>query len=289
MKGIILAGGLGTRLYPSTLAISKQLLPVYDKPMIYYSLSMLMLAGIRDILLISTERDVPLYQQLLGDGTQWGIELSYAVQESPRGLAEAFILGKSFIGKERCCMVLGDNIFFGHGLREELHSAASNETGATIFAYWVAKPEAFGVVSLNTEGKVLNIEEKPKQPKSNWAVTGIYFYDNKVIDYAESLTPSARGELEITDINNLYLQEQQLDVRLLGRGYAWLDTGTHASLVDASNFVRTIELRQNLKIACLEEIALNEGFISIDDVKRSLANMKENEYSSYLESIVKRR
>ena len=289
MKGIILAGGSGTRLYPSTLAISKQLLPVYDKPMIYYSLSMLMLAGIRDILLISTERDVPLYQQLLGDGAQWGIELSYVVQDSPRGLAEAFILGKSFIGKERCCMVLGDNIFFGHGLREELHSAASNETGATIFAYWVAKPEAFGVVSLNTEGKVLNIEEKPKQPKSNWAVTGIYFYDNKVIDYAESLTPSARGELEITDINNLYLQENQLDVHLLGRGYAWLDTGTHASLVDASNFVRTIELRQNLKIACLEEIALNEGFISIDDVKRSLANMKENEYSSYLESIVKRR
>lgn len=288
MKGIVLAGGAGTRLYPSTLAVSKQLLPVYDKPMIYYSLSMLMLAGIKDILLISTERDVPLYQQLLGDGSQWGIVLSYKVQPSPRGLAEAFILGENFIGQDRCCMVLGDNIFFGHGLREELHKARANDEGASIFAYWVARPEAFGVVSFDAKGKAQDIEEKPVKPKSNWAVTGIYFYDNKVIDYAKSLKPSARGELEITDINNLYMAEEKLDVRLLGRGYAWLDTGTHSSLVDASNFVRTIEQRQNLKIACLEEIALNEGFVTIEDVKRSTASMQENEYSRYLESIIKR-
>ena len=289
MKGIILAGGAGARLYPSTVVVSKQLLPVYDKPMIYYPLSTLMLTRIRDILVISTERDLPFYEHLLGDGSRWGIGLSYKAQPEPRGLAEAFILGRDFVGDDKCCLILGDNVFFGHGLPEILTNAASQESGATVFASWVSSPERYGVVSFDEAGRPLAIEEKPMHPKSNWAVTGLYFYDNRVLDIAANVKPSARGELEITDVNNTYLEMGELRVVKMGRGYAWLDTGTHTSLLDASNFVRTLETRQNLKLACLEEIALDLGFVGIDQIERIAEEMKPSEYQEYLLQIIRSR
>ena len=286
MKGIILAGGSGTRLYPLTKVTSKQLLPIYDKPMIYYPLSVLMNAGIREILIISTPDDTPRFQALLGDGHQFGIELSYAIQPSPDGLAQAFIIGEEFIGDDRVAMVLGDNIFHGQGLKKRLRAAAAKETGATVFGYYVDDPERFGIVEFDKDGKAISIEEKPAKPKSNYCVTGLYFYDNRVVEYAKNLRPSARGELEITDLNRIYLENGELDVTLLGQGFTWLDTGTHESLVEASNFVKTIETHQHRKIACLEEIAYLNGWISREEIMAAYEIYKKNQYGQYLKDVV---
>lgn len=289
MKGIILAGGSGTRLYPLTRVTSKQLLPIYDKPMIYYPMSVLMNAGIRDILLISTPQDTPRFQELLGDGSQYGVSLSYAVQPSPDGLAQAFIIGADFIGDDSVAMVLGDNIFAGHGLKKRLHAAVRNAEsgkGATVFGYYVDDPERFGIVEFDSEGTAISIEEKPEHPKSNYCVTGLYFYDNRVVEYAKNLKPSARGELEITDLNRIYLEDKSLNVELLGQGFTWLDTGTHESLVDATNFVKTVESHQHRKIACLEEIAYLNGWITKEDVLKIYEILKKNQYGRYLKDIV---
>ncbi|MFR5970622.1 MAG: glucose-1-phosphate thymidylyltransferase RfbA [Clostridium sp.] len=289
MKGIILAGGSGTRLYPLTTVTSKQLLPIYDKPMIYYPLSVLMNAGIRDILIISTPQDTPRFEELLKDGSSFGIHLSYAVQPSPDGLAQAFIIGADFIGDDSVAMVLGDNIFAGHGLKKRLKAAVENaETGkgATVFGYYVDDPERFGIAEFDKDGKAVSIEEKPEVPKSNYCVTGLYFYDNKVVEYAKSLTPSARGELEITDLNRIYLENNALNVELLGQGFTWLDTGTHESLVDATNFVKTVETHQHRKIACLEEIAYLNGWISKEDVMAVYEVLKKNQYGQYLKDVL---
>lgn len=289
MKGIILAGGSGTRLYPLTKVTSKQLLPIYDKPMIYYPMSVLMNAGIRDILIISTPQDTPRFQELLGDGRHFGVNLSYAVQPSPDGLAQAFIIGEDFIGNDSVAMVLGDNIFAGHGLKKRLKAAVENaETGkgATVFGYYVEDPERFGIVEFNSEGKAISIEEKPEKPKSNYCVTGLYFYDNRVVKYAKELKPSARGELEITDLNRIYLENEELNVVLLGQGFTWLDTGTHESLVEATNFVMTMEKHQHRKIACLEEIAYLNGWISKDNVLKVYEELKKNQYGQYLKDVL---
>ena len=289
MKGIILAGGSGTRLYPLTMVTSKQLLPIYDKPMIYYPMSVLMNAGIRDILIISTPQDTPRFKELLGDGQQFGVNLSYEVQPSPDGLAQAFIIGEEFIGDEPVAMVLGDNIFAGHGLKKRLKAAVENADsgrGATVFGYYVDDPERFGIVEFDHEGKAKSIEEKPEKPKSNYCVTGLYFYDNRVVKYAKNLKPSARGELEITDLNRIYLEENQLNVELLGQGFTWLDTGTHESLVEATNFVKTIEQHQHRKIACLEEIAYLNGWISKEDVLKVYELLKKNQYGQYLKDVL---
>ncbi|PHY96075.1 glucose-1-phosphate thymidylyltransferase [Ligilactobacillus salivarius] len=287
MKGIILAGGSGTRLYPITKGISKQLIPVYDKPMIYYPLSTLMLAGIKDILIISTPEYTPLFKQLLGDGSEWGISLTYKVQEKPNGLAEAFILGADFIGDDSVCLILGDNIYYGSGLSKLVQEAAEKVDGATVFGYHVNDPERFGVVDFDSNMKALSIEEKPENPKSNYAVTGLYFYDNTVVEKAKNLKPSDRGELEITDINKLYLDEGKLDVKLMGRGYAWLDTGTHDSMMEAASFIATIQKRQNLKVACLEEIAYRMGYISKEKLVELAQPMKKNDYGQYLLRLAK--
>ena len=286
MKGIILAGGSGTRLYPLTRVTSKQLLPIYDKPMIYYPLSVLMNAGIRDILLISTPDDTPRFESLLGDGAPFGINLNYAVQPSPDGLAQAFIIGEKFIGNDSVAMVLGDNIFHGHGLRKRLRAAAEKEKGATVFGYYVDDPERFGIVEFDDNGHAVSIEEKPEHPKSNYCVTGLYFYDNRVVEYAKNLKPSARGELEITDLNRIYLENGELDVTLLGQGFTWLDTGTHESLVDATNFVRTVETHQHRKIACLEEIAYMNGWITKEKLAAAAELYKKNEYGAYLKDVL---
>ena len=286
MKGIILAGGSGTRLYPLTMVTSKQLLPIYDKPMIYYPLSVLMNAGIREILIISTPDDTPRFEALLGDGHQFGIQLSYAVQPSPDGLAQAFIIGADFIGDDSVAMVLGDNIFSGHGLSKKLMAAASKENGATVFGYYVDDPERFGIVEFDSEGKAISIEEKPAHPKSNYCVTGLYFYENKVVEYAKNLKPSKRGELEITDLNRIYLEDGELDVELLGQGFTWLDTGTHESLVDATNFVKTVETHQHRKIACLEEIAYLKGWISKEQLLENIEPLKKNQYGMYLMDVL---
>lgn len=286
-KGIVLAGGSGSRLYPATKSLSKQLLPVYDKPTIYYPLSVLMLAGIKEILIISTPRDLPMIKDLFGDGSSLGIKLSYVEQPKPEGIAQAFILGADFIGDDNCCLILGDNIFYGHDLQKMVERAANLENGATVFAYHVNDPERYGVVEFDKNNKAISIEEKPKIPKSNWAVTGLYFYDNKVVEHAKQLKPSARGELEITDLNRVYLQSNQLRVECMGRGMAWLDTGTHESLLSSSVFVQTIEQRQGLKIACLEEIAFSKGFINRDQFASLVASYPQSSYGVYLKNILK--
>lgn len=282
MKGIILAGGAGTRLYPITRSISKQIIPVYDKPMIYYPLSVLMLAGIREILIISTPTDIGLYEHLFGDGSQLGLKISYKIQPSPDGLAQAFILGDEFIGNDNVCMILGDNIFYGYNFRSILEEAASLDDGAVVFGYYVNDPDRYGVVEFDTTGKVISIEEKPEHPKSNYAVTGLYFYSNDVIQKAKALKPSKRGELEITDLNRVYLEEGRLNVKLLGRGFAWLDTGTHDSLLQASNFIATIEQRQGLKVSCIEEIAYKKGFINKEQLLELARPLSKNQYGQYL-------
>ena len=285
MKGIILAGGAGTRLHPVTLVFSKQLLPVYDKPLIYYPLSVLMLAGIRDILVITTPQDQAQFRMVLGDGAAWGVSLNYAVQTEPRGLADAFIVGREFVGSDRVALVLGDNMLYGAGLSEALEAAARRETGATVFAYQVTDPQRYGIVAFDRAGRATSIEEKPARPRSNWAVTGLYFYDNKVVDIAASVRPSARGEIEITDVNRAYLDAGELEVQKLGRGYAWFDTGTHDSLLEAAEFVRTIEHRQGWKIACLEEIAWRMGYIATEDLLREATRFDKNGYGAYLKSV----
>lgn len=287
MKGIVLAGGSGTRLFPSTMVVSKQLLPVYDKPMIYYPISVLMLAGIREILIISTPHDLPNFEKLLGDGSQFGVKFSYKVQPSPDGLAQAFILGEEFIGQDSAALVLGDNIFYGQSFSRMLHNAvkSADEGFATVFGYMVKDPERFGVVEFDDKGKALSIEEKPKTPKSNYAVTGLYFYDNKVVEYAKNLKPSARGELEITDLNRIYLEKSKLNVELFGRGFAWLDTGTHRSLMQAGQYIQTIEENQGIKIACLEEIAWRMGYLTKDEIIKNSEKYKNNEYFSYVREL----